>query len=195
MFNYPLNLTFKLIAFAPQVTAVDASGQTALYVRQKALALREDVRVFRDSSQQEQVLQINADRIIDFSAKYRITQPDGSTLGTLQRKGMRSLWSASYPIMDANGQEVGLIHEANPWIKVVDSLVGEVPFVGWLATMVINPSYLVELRGRTVLRLRKKPAFFEGRFDLEQVEPFAETDEWLVLGSVLMMLMLERSRG
>ena len=58
MLNYPLNLSFKIIAFNPQVKVTDASGQTVLYVKQKALALKEDVKVFADESQQRQLYQM-----------------------------------------------------------------------------------------------------------------------------------------
>jgi uncharacterized protein YxjI len=110
MFNYPLTLSFKIIAIAPQIKVTDASGQTVLYVRQKALALREDVRIYADEQQQQQLYQLNADRIIDWSANYRVRTVDGQELGTLRRKGMRSLWNATYEVTDPNGQPNAVIH-------------------------------------------------------------------------------------
>lgn len=191
MFNYPLNLSFKLIAFNPQVKVTDASGQTALYVKQKALALKEDVKIFADDAQQRQLYQMKANKIIDFSAQYNITRPEGGPVGAVKRQGMRSLWKASYNIVDPGGAEVGLIHEENPWIKVLDGLVSDIPFLG----MFINPAYLVDLRGQTVLYLKKQPAVFEGKFTLEKRGDFSEADEGLLLSSIIMMLMLERVRG
>lgn len=191
MLSYPLTLSFKIIALAPQIRVLDASGQLALYVRQKLLALKEDVKVFADEGQQRQLLQIKADRIIDFSAQYNITAIGGGPAGSVKRRGMRSLWKATYDIKDPSGAEVGLIHEENPWLKVLDSFASEIPFLG----MLINPAYLVDLRGQTVLYLKKQPAFFEGRFTLEKRGEFSEADEKLLLASILMMLLLERQRG
>lgn len=191
MLNYPLTLSFKIIALAPQVRVLDASGNLVMYVRQKILALREDVKVFADEQQQRQLFQIKADRIIDFSAQYNITAIGGGPVGSVKRQGMRSLWKATYDIRDPFGGEVGLIHEENPWLKVLDGLLSEIPFLG----MLVNPAYLVDLRGQTVLYLKKQPAFFEGRFTLDKRGEFSEADEKLLLSSVLMMLMLERSRG
>ena len=195
MQNYPLTLSFKLLAVAPQIKVTDATNQTVLYVRQKLLALKEDIKVYADEAQQQQVFQVNADRIIDFSANYRITTPEGLPVGTVRRQGMKSLWKASYPIVDANGESVGRIHEENPWVKVLDGLLGEIPGVGFVATLLINPSYLVDLRGQPVLRLRKRPAIFEGRFTLEKLADFSDQEERLLLSSLLMMLLLERGRG
>lgn len=191
MLNYPLTLSFKLIAFSPQVRVTDASGQLVLYVKQKALALREDVRIFADEGQTQQLYQINANKIIDFSATYNIAMAGGGALGAVRRQGMRSIWKATYNIVDTNGTEVGLIHEENPWLKVAESFLSDVPFIG----MLINPAYLVDLRGQTALYLKKQPAVFEGRFSIEKRGSFSDADERLLLSSVIMTMMLERSRG
>jgi len=191
MYNYPLNLSFKFLAFGPQLRITDASGQMVLYVKQKALALKEDVKIFVDESQQNQLYQMKANKIIDFSAQYNISRADGMALGAVKRRGMRSLWKATYNVVDASGADVGLIHEENPWLKVLDGLVSDIPFVG----MFINPAYLVELRGQTALYLKKQPAFLEGKFTLDKRGDFTDADERLLLPSVIMMLMLERMRG
>ena len=195
MLNYPLNLSFKIIAFNPQVKITDASGQTVLYVKQKALALREAVKVFADEAQQRELYSIKANRILDFSANYNIALPTGMAVGSVRRQGMRSLWKATYNILDAGGAEVGMIHEENAWIKVLDAAVGEIPIVGVFAGMFLNPAYLVDLRGQTAMYIKKQPAFLEGKFSLEKRTNFSNTDETLLLPSVIMMLMLERSRG
>ncbi|MEW6280066.1 MAG: hypothetical protein AB1758_15660 [Candidatus Eremiobacterota bacterium] len=191
MFNYPLNLSFKLIAFSPQVRVTDATGSLVLYVKQKALALKEDVKIFSDEAQQSQLYQLKADKIIDFSARYTITTPDGATVGSVKRQGMKSLWKSTYAIQDGGGTEVGTIREENPWIKVLDSLVSDIPFV----SMFINPAYLVDLNGTTRLYMKKQPAFFEGKFTIEKRADFTEEEERLLLPSVIMMMMLERRRG
>jgi uncharacterized protein YxjI len=191
MLNYPLTLSFKVIAFNPQVKVTDASGNLVLYVKQKALALKEDVKIFSDEGQKNQLYQLKANKIIDFSAQYNITNPSGGALGAVKRQGMASLWKATYNIVDAAGAEAGLIHEENPWLKVLDGLVSDIPFVG----MFINPAYLVEYRGSTVLYLKKQPAFMEGKFTVEKRGNFSDADEGLLMSSVIMTMMLERSRG
>lgn len=190
--QYPLSLSFKIVVFNPQVKVTDAAGSLVLYVKQKALALKESVKIYADEAQTTELFAIKANKVIDFSAQYNITTPNGRQIGTVRRQGLRSIWKATYEILDASGNQIGLIHEENAWIKVLDSIVSEIPFAG----MFINPAYLVELRGNTVLYLKKQPAFFEGKFNLEQRGPIASAEEEsLLLNSIIMMLLLERSRG
>jgi hypothetical protein len=195
MLNYPLDLSFKIIAIAPQIKVTDPSGQTVLYVRQKALALREDVRIFADEKQEHQLYQLNADRIIDWSANYRVRTADGVDLGSLRRKGMRSIWKASYEATDPNGQTSVVIHEENPWIKVLDGLAGELPIVGMFLPMFINPAYLADRDGVSLLKMKKQPAVFEGKFTIDKLGEFADSEESLLLASLVMMILLERQRG
>lgn len=195
MLNYPLNLSFKIIAFNPQVRVTDSSGNLVLYVKQRALALREDIKIFADEGQTKQLYQLKADRIIDWSAKYNITTTSGQAIGQLRRKGARSIFKATYLIADASENEVGMIHEENAWLRVGDALFGEIPILGIFAGYVFNPAYLVDYKSKTVLYLKKQPAFLESKFIVEKRADFNEAEESLLLSSVIMSMMLERGRG
>jgi hypothetical protein len=59
-----------------------------------------------------------------------------------------------------------------------------------------HPAYLaVRPGGETVLRLVKEPAFFEGKFRIEQKAPLGEDEETRALLALLMLVLLERSKG
>ena len=63
-----------------------------LYVKQKALALKEDVKVFAEEAQQNLKYQMKADKIIDFSAKY-IIRDAGGTVAEARRERLEDLRS------------------------------------------------------------------------------------------------------
>lgn len=193
--DYPLDLRFRLISLGPQINVLDASGRSVAYVKQKAFRLKEDVEVHTDESRQTPLWRMKADRIIDWSAAYRITDATGALLGTLRRKGGRSLWRATYVITDPNEQAIGGIHEKDPWTKVLDGLLSIVPILGDFSGYFLNPSYLVSRGDEVVLEVRKRPAFFEGRFTIERVGAVDPRSEPLFLASVLMMVLLERGRS
>lgn len=192
---YPLTLSFKLVALAPQLSVTDANGQLVVYVKQKLFKLKEAVTVFGDERQSQPLYSINADRILDFSARYNFATTQGSALGSVKRHGMKSIWKTHYEIMDGDATVMG-INEENPWIKVIDALFSEIPIVGMFSGYVFHPVYLVTRQdGTLVMRLEKQPAFFEGKFRVEKKAALSETEEQRVLLSLVMMLLLERSRG
>lgn len=194
--RFPLDLRFKLLAIAQQIFVRDADGQLVLYVRQKAFKLKESVTVFADERQALTLFHIEADRMLDISARYAITDRGGGPLGYLQRRGMRSIWRAHYEIHRGGSQQF-LISEENPWVKVIDGLIGDVPVIGFFSGYMFHPRYVVARPGSddVLFRITKEPAFFEGRYTVERLGAVEETDEQLIVLSLLMMLLLERSRG
>jgi len=193
--QYPLDLRFKLLSLSQQITVRDAVGNSILFVKQKMFRLKEKVEVFLDASLKSKLFEINADRIIDFSANYRFTAADGSDWGAVRRLGMRSLWSAHYEIIEGNAVDMN-IREEMPWKKFVESLLGEIPLVGFAALYLINPSYLITMAdGTPAMRVIKKPSILERYFVIEKVNDVDQDDELRALLALIMMVLLEKSRG
>jgi uncharacterized protein YxjI len=196
MMNYPIEFSFKILAIASQIYIRDANGSLLGYVKQKLFKLKEDINVFADENQTQLLYNIKADRVIDFSAKYNFTDSRGNFLGSIKRKGMRSIFKANYEIYDAADVQVMKINEENGWIKVVDSLIGEVPIVGMFTGYFFNPSYLLSrMNDVPVARLAKQPAFFEGKFQMTKLADISADEESRVVLGLLAMTLLERARG
>ena len=194
--NYPIDFSFKLLAIASQIYIRDANGSLLAYVKQKLFKLREDINVFADENQTQHLFNIKADRVLDFSAKYNFTDASGNSLGSIKRRGMRSIFKASYEIYDARDVQVMKINEENGWIKVIDSVIGELPVVGMFTGYFFNPSYVVTRTDDSpVARLAKQPAFFEGKFRMSKLGEIGPEEESRVLLSLLTMTLLERIRG
>ncbi len=194
--DYPLKIRFKLFALSPQIFVEDSAGKTVCYVKQKLFKLKEAVNVFTDSSQQNILCQIKADRIIDFSANYRFYDNSGESFGSIRRKGMRSLWKAHYEILDESGNVEATISEENPMAKVMDGLLGEIPIIGLFTGYLFHPRYaLTDSGGQLRMRMTKKRAFLEGRYDLERMFDYDDVAELRGLMGFMMMALLERRRG
>jgi len=193
--NYPLDINFKLLALAQQLSIRDARGNLVFYVKRKAFKLKEAITVFGDEEQVRPLYHINADRILDFSGRYRFTDNARRSLGSIKRHGMRSLWKSHYEI-DDDAAGVTTITEENAWTKVFDSLLGEIPVLGALTGYLFHPAYLLaRADGTMLLRMEKQPAFFEGKFRVEQRAQMDQTEETRALLALLTMILLERSRG
>ncbi|MGP1501392.1 MAG: hypothetical protein ACTTJM_06350 [Bergeyella cardium] len=195
--NYPLNFKFKLTTLASDFNITDKDGNYVAYVRQKMFKLKEDVVIFSDQKKTTELFRIKADRWMDFNACYDIMGlPDNKKYGRLVRKGVKSLWKATYQIVDENDQEKFIIAEDNGWVKVWDSIVGEIPIIGMFTGYFLNPSYTArDLSGKEVFRLKKMPSFIGRRFQLDRLVDISDEDESLIVLSFLMMVLLEKSRG
>ena len=194
--NYPIDFSFKLLAIASQIYIRDADGSLLGYVKQKLFKLKEDINLFADENQTALRFNIKSDRVLDFSAKYNFTDASGKFLGSVRRKGMRSIFRASYEVSDQRDVQIMKINEENGWIKVVDSLIGEVPIVGMFTGYFFNPSYIVSrMNGASVARLQKQPAFFEGKFQLTKLGDMSPEEEDVIMLSLLTTMLLEKTRG
>jgi uncharacterized protein YxjI len=198
MHLFPLKLSFKIAALAPQIYVRDASGNEILYVRQKILKLKDKIRVFADSSQTNQLYEIDADRVLDWSARFTFTDTQGRVLGAVGRLGAKSLWRATYEVADAAGRQIFLIEEENPWVKVLDRLLEDVPILGMFTGFFFNPRYDVKRTdtGQIALRLSKRRSLLGSEFEItNEAGQLADDEEVAVVLAVLIMTLHERHRG
>lgn len=102
----------QVFALTGKFRFYDPQGNLVMFSEQKMFKLREDIRVFADESKTQEVLQIKARQIIDFSAAYDVI--DSSTnmkAGTLRRKGLKSMLRDEWEVLDASDQPIGLLYE------------------------------------------------------------------------------------
>ena len=193
--EYPLHVSFKIATFGNRFSVTDNNGMMLFYVKQKMFKLKEAIKVFTDTTLTNQLYTINADRIIDFSARYNFTDMGGQNLGSIKRKGMRSLFRASYEILQGQNQSM-TITEESVFVRIMDALFSSIPCIGMCAGYVFHPSYLIaRLDGTEMMRVKKQPAMFEGKFKIEKLVDMGEFEEAQILLSIMMMLLLERIRG
>jgi len=194
--NFPIDLKFKIGTLANDFIATDTNGNSVAYVRQKMLKLKENIEIFSDESKSQLNYNIKADRWLDFSAAYAFFDADGTRIGKVARKGWRSIWKAKYDIIDQHDNLQYSISEEDGWIKVMDSLLGEIPILNFLTGYLFNPSYLVvDTAGNQIVRLRKMKSFWGRNFQIEKLGAMdADDDDRIMLG-LMMMILLERRRG
>ena len=194
--NYPLSFKFKIGTFANDFTATDSTGTTIGYVKQKMFKLKEAVTVYSDDTQTEEKFKINANKWLDFNTAYNFTTPEGIELGKVARKGWKSLWKAKYELYDKKGEQDLVIEEENALVKVWDSLLGEIPILGFFTGYFFNPKYTIKRPdGTLVARITKEKSFFGRMFTIDNLAEFESGEEIRILLGSMMMLLLERRRG
>lgn len=194
--QYPLFLKFKISTLSSDFNISDKNGNSLAYVRQKLFKLKEDVVVYNNESRTQENFRIRANQWIDFNASYAITDHTGKNLGKIARKGMRSIWKATYFVLDAFDNQKYKVQEENAWVKIIDGFFTEIPILGIFTGYFFNPTYIVhDNKGKEIYRLKKMPSFFGRKFQLDQLNDIADEDETLVVLSLMMMVLLERAKG
>lgn len=195
-FNYPLSFEFKIGTISNDFIVKDANGTTLAYVRQKMFKFKDAIQVFTNEQKTKVAYTISADRIIDFNACYSFKNENDEELGKVGRKGMKSLWKASYDVFSHANDKEFQIKEENPWAKVFDSLLGEVPIISMFTGYLFNPKYIVESQdGKAAVRLTKEPSFWGRKFKLEKLGDINNAESERIILSLMMMSLLERRRG
>ena len=101
---------FKIFGAAFHV--YDEHGSVVGYCKQKAFKLKEDLKLYTSEDMSDMLLSLQAKSIIDFSSTYTVALPDGTSLGSLRRKGMKSSFLRDEWIMfSESGEELGIIRE------------------------------------------------------------------------------------
>jgi len=195
--QYPLTLSFKILALASQATVTDASGRTVFYTKQKLFKFREHVEIFTNKDRLNRLAEIRTRKIIDWSARYVATDSAGAEIGSVGRRGWRSIWRAHYEAFNPGDNTPDFsLREENPFAKVADSFLGEIPIIGMLTGFFFHPRYLAtRADGREAMRLTKQAAFFEGRFRIDKLSDLTPREELNLLLSFMMLILLERRRG
>lgn len=195
--QYPLTLSFKVLALASQATVTDATGRTVLYTKQKMFKFREHVEIFTDNTRSTLLAEIKANKVIDWSARYHSTDANGKAIGSVGRRGWRSIWSAHYETFNPGDDTPDFsIREENPWSKLFDSFLSEIPLIGFLSGYLFHPKYTAtRSEGSPAMSLTKQPAFWEGRFRIDKLGTVTSREELNLFLSFLMLVLLERRRG
>lgn len=194
--RYPLKLRFKLAAIASQIYATDADGNSIFYVKQKLFKLKEDIEIFTDSSKTNKLYNVKADRVIDFSPTFTLYDASGVAVGAVKRNGGASIWKANYTLQTGPVQVT--ISELNPFAKVMDAILSQVPFLGLISGYIFQPKYgIVDQSNNQVGQLDKLPAFFEGLYQLDStaITTVDETTQRNFAALMMVVVLRERLRG
>jgi len=104
----------QVFALAGKFRFYNPSGDLLLFSEQKMFKLKEDIRLYSDEAKSQELLQIKARQIIDFSAAYDVLDSaTGQKIGAMRRKGFRSMVRDEWDVLDASDLVIGKLFEDN----------------------------------------------------------------------------------
>jgi uncharacterized protein YxjI len=137
-------------------------GEPVAFVRQKKLAIREDIRFFADDREQEELFRINARQIFEVGGRYDVTTPAGERIGILEKVFGISLVRSTWKVLDPHEQQIALAQEKSVPVAVLRRLIDFVPY-GELVPLVFQ--FTIQMDGREIGELRR-PIGLRDRYTL-----------------------------
>ena len=149
------------------------------FVQKKLLKLKEDIRIYSDSSKQIEIMRIKQEQIIDFSGSYQIIDSHSNQLiGILKRKGLKSMFKDEWIIMNKNRQEIGLIKEQGGFMWFLRRFI-----LKWLPMV-----YNIEMGGQKLATIKEKTIALGDTYYLDLSADVNNTiDRRLAIASTIMM--------
>ncbi|MEP1487193.1 MAG: hypothetical protein ABJL44_05605 [Algibacter sp.] len=194
--KYPVDFKFNIGTISNDFVAKDALGIPLAYVKQKMFKLKEDILIYDNENKSQLNYRIKADKWIDFSAAYSISDKNNKEIGKVARKGWKSIWKTEYELIDQHQKLQYHIREDNAWVKVFDGILGQIPVLGALTGYFFNPSYSVlDLNNNPIVRLKKEASFFGRKFQITKLDDIDTDDEERIILGLMMMILLERRKG
>ncbi|MDK1027771.1 MAG: hypothetical protein QGM50_05325 [Anaerolineae bacterium] len=174
----------QIFALTGKFRYFDPSGKLVMYVEQKMFKLREDIRVYSDESKTQEVLQIKARQIIDFSAAYDvIDSAENKKVGTLRRKGFRSMLRDEWEVLDVNDQVIGKLFEDNIWLALLRRL---------FLSNLLPQNYDITLREQRVVDLKQRFNLFRYELDVDfSFDPAKTLDRRVGLAAGILLAAIE----
>lgn len=167
----------------------NAQGQPIGYCKQRALRLREDLRIYTDRSESKELLRIAARQIIDWAATYDVCLPTGEVIGSLRRKGLKSVLKDEWHIMDASGRQIAVLLEDSTFKALVRR------FVDFGALLLPQRFSLTDGNGTRIAWYRQHFNPFVYRLGVSVLTDHDQIDDLMILAAGCLLAAIEGRQG
>jgi uncharacterized protein YxjI len=174
----------QVFALTGRFRVFDPSENLVLFSEQKMFRLREDIRIYSDESKAQEVLNIKARQIVDFSAAYDVMDSTtGEKVGVLRRKGWRSMFRDEWEVLDANDQPRGMLFEDSMQLALLRR---------FLLGSLLPQNYDLTLGETRVADLRQRFNLFRYELDLDfSMDPTRQLDRRLGIAAGILLATVE----
>jgi hypothetical protein len=122
----------NLYRVTPLAAGETPAGAPIAFVRQRKLAIREDIRFYGDEGETTELFRIKARSVLDTGgSRYDVFAGD-EQLGTLEHVFAKSLVRSTWRVRDAAGDEVAIAQERSVPMAIARRLIDFVPYGEWI---------------------------------------------------------------
>ncbi|MEA3506436.1 MAG: hypothetical protein U9R36_02940 [Elusimicrobiota bacterium] len=171
---------FKLFGGAFHV--YDDLNNLAFYSKQKAFKLKEDFRIYSDENCMEELLTIKTPQVLDISATYNVVDPKSGPVGSVKRKGLKSIFKDEWIFISPEGTELGKMSEAS----VTGALFSR------FINLILQKYSVMSSGGTELARLRQHFNPFILKYTMDIMPASSEIDRRLLVAAGILLSAIER---
>ncbi|CAN7529881.1 hypothetical protein LJR153_003789 [Paenibacillus sp. LjRoot153] len=170
-----------------KIDIFDMEERAILFSKMKAFKLKEDIRIYGDETMQKELISIQARSVIDFSSIFDVVDVEtGRKVGSLRRKGMKSIFKDEWAILSPNDSEIGRIKEDNALLALLRRFL----------TNLIPQHYNVEINGTKVAEFKQNFNPFVQKLNVDfSTDNNNNLDRRLGLAAAVLLIAVEGSQG
>jgi len=162
------------------VSGSSEEGTPLLYVKQKKMKIKEDIRFRFTPDGEEHLFMIKSKSVFEFRGRHEVLDPDGALIGLLEKDFRRSLLRSHWHVRNAAGEEILEAHEAS-WIIALVRRVAELgpdifSLLSWLPF-----NFVLRHEGQPVGHYKRVLGQFRDRYLLELAPEIGPVDRRLLL--------------
>jgi uncharacterized protein YxjI len=164
------------------VPAAASTDETTpiLYVKQKKLSIREDIRFRLSPDEKDHLFMIKSKSLFEFRGRHEVLDAAGNAIGLLEKDFTRSLLRSHWRVRDVSGTELLETHESSWTIALLRRVAGFLP--EWLAPVGWVPfNFVLRREGREVGTYRRVLGKLRDRYVLEVTSDLADVDRRLLV--------------
>jgi uncharacterized protein YxjI len=155
----------NLYRVTPLAAGETPAGPPVAYVRQKKLAIKEDIRFYADEGETEELFRIKARSMLDMGgSRYDVLVGD-EPIGVVRHKFRESLLRSTWHIGGPDEREVGIARESSTAVGILRRAVDFVPYVGGLVPIPYNFEIVID--GEVVGNMKRKFARVRDQYVLD----------------------------
>ncbi len=123
----PIGNEYRISVPAPGSTD---EGAPLLFVKQKKLKIKEDIRFRLSQDGDEHLFRIKSKTVFEFAGKHDVLDAGDAVIGTLGKSFGKSLLRSHWIVTDASGSQLFEAHEKSLAVALIRRFIGYVPVVG-----------------------------------------------------------------
>ena len=144
----------NLYRVTPLAAGETPAGAPVAFVRQRKMAIKEDIRFFADESESEELFRLKARSVLDTGgSRYDVADAAGTPIGVLHHVLRKSIFRSTWQVMDPSGNDLATAQERSLPMAIARRVIDFAPYGEWVP---IPYNFDLLMNGSAVGHLNRK---------------------------------------